>query len=442
MLINYCLLATSLIGSPQVQWELEHIGYPEEWIKEEKECLQVAIIGAGMAGIAAGYGLFRVGIHNIALFDAASEGEEGPWITYGKMKTLRTSKDATGPSLFTPSLSFQAWYENAYGNESWINLEKPTPRAWADYLFWLRTILKLPVLNNYRLQKIIPLDNDRFKLIFEGREPIIAKKVILATGRKGFEIPSFMKKIPKSFFAHTSEIRDYSIFKGKDIVIIGCGTSAYDSAGAALEEGAASVHLLFRRKQIPLINKLDALAHVGMEQGYHLLSDAWRYKIMHYIDQCGTAPTDEAIFHAQSYPNFYLNSETTVSNVRVENKLKISTNKKTYFADFIILATGYNCHAPEIPESNILFWKDRIEGPLGNFPYLGPHFQYLEKVPGMTPYLKHLYCFNYGALVSHGLVSCSIDALSAGALRLTQGIAADFFIENIEEFFLELQNYE
>lgn len=443
MLINYCLLASLLMGSleNQVHWELEHIGYPEEWVKEEKECLQVAIIGAGMAGIAAGYGLFRVGIHNIALFDAASEGEEGPWITYAKMKTLRTSKDATGPALFTPSLTFQAWYESTFGNESWEALEKPTPKEWADYLFWLRTVLELPVINNCCLKEIIPLANGHFELKFEGKESVFTKKVVLATGRKGFEIPSFMNKIPSSLFAHTSEIKDYSIFNGKDVAIIGCGTSAFDSAGAAIEAGAKSVNLLFRRKEVPGVNKLDALAHVGVEQGFHLLSDEWRYKIMHYIEECGIAPTREAILRLKPYPYVHLNAETTISSITEERKkLKVSTNKQVYLVDYIILATGFTVSVPELKNFNFLLWKDQIgkEETLGNFPYLGPHFQYF----GDSPHLKHLYCFNYGALVSHGLVSCSIDALSTGALRLTQGIAADFFTENIEEFFLELKKQE
>ena len=429
----------------QVHWELEHIGYPEEWVKEEKECLQVAIIGAGMAGIAAGYGLLRLGIHNIALFDAANEGEEGPWITYAKMQTLRSPKNATGPSLFTPSLTFQAWYEANYGTEAWVNLEKATPNEWANYLFWLRTILKLPVKNNYHLQAIIPLEDGRFLLRFEGKEAVITKKVILATGRKGFELPYFLQKIPKHFFAHTSEIRDYSIFEGKNIVVIGCGTSAFDAAGAALEAGASSINLLFRKKELSPVNKLDALAHVGVEQGFHLLSDEWRYKIMHYIDQCGTPPTEEAISRLKPFSQFNLCPETNILYITTErNKLKIYTNKKNYFSDFIILATGYSVTSPEANKFDILLWKDQIkrQESLGNFPYLGPHFQYLEKSPGSAPYLKHLYCFNYGALVSHGLVSCSIDAISTGAIRLTQGIAADFFMESIEEFYLELQNYE
>jgi hypothetical protein len=55
---------------------------------------------------------------------------------------------------------------------------------------------------------------------------------------------------------------------------------------------------------------------------------------------------------------------------------------------------------------------------IGTYPYLGEHFEFR----GSAPYLKDLYCFNEGALPSHGALPLSI-----GAERLAGEIAVDVF---------------
>lgn len=411
----------------RVIWELDRIGFPEEWT-EKGEMLDVAIIGAGMAGIASAYGLQRMGIHNITLYDESPSGEEGPWLTYAQMKTLRTPKDATGPCLFTPSLTFQAWYETVYGETAWDQLKKPSSQDWGNYLIWLRTILKLPVRNNCRLLEIVPL-NGYFEMKFENFSAF-AKKIVLATGRKGC---GGYESIPEIDALHTSEIKDYSLFKDKRIIIIGAGASAFDAAGAALEAGALSIDLLYRRSELPKINKMDALAHPGMERGFYSLPDPWKFKIIQYVEENGTPPTPEAIERVKGYNHFHLHPNTSI----------LMNGMFTY--DHLILATGFRVSIENTPElrhfsSAIKLWKD--VGFDSEFPYLGPHFQFQEKEPGSSPFLKHIYCFNYGAYLSFGSSSSSIDSISAGAEILSHGIAADFFHEQIDQFFNDLKTYQ
>lgn len=426
----------------RVAWELDHIGYPDDWAIEENDCLQVAVIGGGMAGIATGYGLFRAGIHHIAIIDENPLDQEGPWLTYAQMPTLRTPKEATGPCLFTPSLTFQAWYEAIYGCEAWDQLIKASSKDWGNYLNWLKTVLRLPISNNCKLQEIIPLENGTFRLVFNDFSAC-AQKVVLATGRKGFggyEIPEMMNSIPQNFYGHTATLRDYSLFEGKKIVIIGSGTSAFDAAVASIEAGATSVDILFRRKELPKVNKFDALAHVGMEQGFYKLSDDWKFRIIHYVESCGTPPPEEAILRISSHPKFRLNPGFAISKITHDGYKILIEGNKSITCDFIILATGFKVDVESVPElkpfaSQIKLWNQ------SPFPYLGPHYQFIEKEPGSAPFLKHLYCFNYGALMTHGLTSSSIDGLSTGALRLTEGIAADFFAEQIETFYNDLESY-
>lgn len=58
--------------------------------------LDVAIIGAGMFGIAAAVALVLKGVKNIRLFDSSEQGRSGPWTTYARMHTLRSPKDLPG----------------------------------------------------------------------------------------------------------------------------------------------------------------------------------------------------------------------------------------------------------------------------------------------------------------------------------------------------------
>jgi hypothetical protein len=79
---------------------------------------------------------------------------------------------------------------------------------------------------------------------------------------------------------------------------------------------------------------------------------------------------------------------------------------------------------------------------LGCFPYLGPNFEFMEIEPGVAPFLKNIYCFNYGAFLSHGLLSGEIPGISLGATRLARGISADFFLSESMLYFEKIRNWD
>lgn len=445
----------------QLAIDLERVGNPPEWRARQKDVLDVAIIGAGMAGTSAAFALNQMGILNICLFDQNPEGTEGPWLTYAHMKTLRSSKCATGPCLFIPTLTFQAWYEAKHGADAWHKMERATNAEWMEYLYWYRKVLKLPVVNEYKLEDLENIAPNLFRLTFNvnGTEKVVlAQKVILATGRAGFggyEIPAFMDKVPKKFYAHTAENIPFDELKDKRIAVIGCGASAFDTAGMALEHDAAAVDMLFRRETLPSVNKFAEFAYAGFEQGFHKLSDAWRWAFIAYACSYGIPPTPESVERVQKHPQFQLKPKHAILQVLPENNMvTIETSQGFSSYDMIILATGFHLGGDALPElgrivPHAALWRERIQNAqaadlehLGSAPYLGDHYQMIEKKPGDAPYLKHLYCFNYGALISQGLTSSSIDAISVGALRLAQGIAADFFTDDVEHFYHQLENYE
>ena len=79
--------------------------------------------------MAVGFGLLRDKVDNILVLDENPAGYEGPWVTYARMVTLRTPKYLTGPDLGVASLTFRAFWEAQYGEESWAAVGKIRARS-------------------------------------------------------------------------------------------------------------------------------------------------------------------------------------------------------------------------------------------------------------------------------------------------------------------------
>ena len=122
-----------------MQWLEPRIG------PDGQPALDVLIVGGGQSGIAIAAGLLRTMVTNILVVDQAPRGQEGPWLTYARMHTLRSPKDYTGPDLDLPSLGYQAWHEAQYGEAAWQALALITGKHWAAYLDWVRETVGVPV---------------------------------------------------------------------------------------------------------------------------------------------------------------------------------------------------------------------------------------------------------------------------------------------------------
>lgn len=448
----------------QVQEDLLKINLPvHPWILHSETyavpVLDVAIVGGGMAGMTAAFALIKEGITNIQVFDENPQDLEGPWMKYARMKALRSHKEEMGLALGIPSLTFHSWYEAKYGKEQWNNLAAvPTP-LWSKYLSWFRRTLNLPVENNCALVKLIP-SNNLLELRFscDGSPlTIFARKVVLATGREGSggcEVPCCLQDIPKRLYAHTAEMIDPQFFSQKRVIIIGAGASAFDAAGVALENGAKSVDMLVRRPSVLCFSKNSKLANPGFDHGFYHLGDEMKCHFFAEAFKGGIDPSVSAVERIKGFKNLYVHCCTSVEQV-IENEKEVivQTNKGNFHADFIVCGTGYGINLSQRSELEafrpaIMLWEKHVpkelldEVPmLGSFPYLGRSFEFTESEPGQAPYLKNIYCFNYGAFLSHGLLTGFVSGISLGATRLAQGIAADFFISESELYLNEVKNW-
>lgn len=436
--------------------ELELIGYPPSpWvISDHSDVYDVAIIGGGMAGLAAAFALRRYGISNVMIFDANPQGKEGPWLKYARMKHLRSTKFIPGPAQNIASLTFHAWFEAQFGSVAWDKLYKIPTTMWMDYLKWYRAVLNLPVENNAAVISIQPEDL-WFKLSIKkpvSQSEIYARKIVLATGREGFGgvvTPKFVKDLPRSLYAYTIEDIDFKELAGKRVGIVGAGASAFDAAAEALENLAASVAMFMRRPSIPCVNRVAALSYPGFVEGFYLLSDESRYQFFSEAMEGGPPPPFEALKRVAPFHNFSVWAGREINGAVVKgSEFELVTSRGIFDLDYLIIAAGYALDGSKQPELNMFYdkiqlWKHRPSfkrnGEFGEFPYLGSGFEFLEKKEGDAPYLKDLHCFNYAASLSHGFLSSDIPDISAGADRLAKNIAGHFFMQHWQEHCVSLE---
>lgn len=437
--------------------EFEYINFPEEsWVEPSPNQYDVVVVGAGMAGLAASFALKRLGISKIKIFDSSPKGYEGPWATYARMPTLRSGKELTGPSLEFPLITFRAWYEAYFGQDKWNQLGKIPTKTWMDYLRWFREVIDVSIENDHTLKAIQP-SKQGLNLIFDGKQ-ISTTKVILATGRGGFggsKLPHFINKLPLQSYARANDQIDFAILQNKKVGIIGGGASGFDAAAAALEAGSLHVDILLRRQELPYINKAASLTYSGFFEGYYHLNDEKRWKLMEICYRNGIPPPYEAVERIVLHPKFAFVRSAHIQDAKWENpKVYLETSRGSLTYDFLIFATGFDIDISNQPElkfiiDKIQLWSNRksIQGLAGpdwfhRSPYLGPHFEFIAKSPEEALHLKNIYCFNYAATLSHGLLSGDIPGIGVGAARLARGIASDFFGEGWTNYYRRLEEYQ
>ncbi|MGW1419031.1 NAD(P)-binding domain-containing protein [Bradyrhizobium manausense] len=429
-------------------------------IVDGESVVDVVIVGAGMAGLVASAMLKRLGVDNHLVLDRARAGEEGPWVTYARMRTLRSPKELTGPAMGMPALTFRAFYEAQYGSEAWKALDRAPRTMWMDYLVWYRKVLGLPVRNEASVERIHARPDDLFALDIRERgtlRKILARHVVLATGRDGLGgayVPPLADGIDRRFWAHSSDAIDFAKLRGKRLAVVGAGASAMDNAAAALESGAARLDLFIRRADIPRINKFTGIGSQGVVHGFVGLTDAWKWRFLDHTLRAQTPPPRQSVLRVSAYPHAHFHLASPIDELVVErDHLVVTTPKGRYATDFIIFGTGFKVDLalrPELAEfaPHIRFWRDRFPAPtdmdnaeLEGSPDLGDIFQFQEKVPGACPALSRLHCFNYPATLSHGKLSGDIPAISEGADRLARGIVRRLFVEDREIHFANLKAF-
>jgi cation diffusion facilitator CzcD-associated flavoprotein CzcO len=438
----------------QAARDLEILAYPTpDWVTPVRApdgtiALDCAIVGAGQYGVTIGAGLRRERVQRIELFDGAAIGREGPWVTFARMSMLRTPKTLTGPDLGLPSLSFRAWWEAQHGAAGWDAMFRIPRTAWMDYLTWYRRTLDLPVRNGWRLAGLTPVA-DLLHLTFDtpaGSRTIFARTCVLATGAAGsggFSIPEEIRQaVPKERLYHANDPLDPAIFKGMRIGILGAGASAFDTASAALQAGAVSADLCFRRPALPTTNPRRWMENAGYLAHYVDLSDARKWATMHRLLSIGQGPPKPTFDAAVALPGFALHPATGWDDVRwTGSDVGVTSGTRKFRFDAVVVATGMRVDFALRPELSALaadaaFWADRHapaldqrNEALGRFPYLDRFGAFTERQAGAAPWLSRVLTITRGATLSLGPVAASNSGMKYTAPRLIEGVKRRLFLD-------------
>ncbi|MDF3838314.1 NAD(P)-binding domain-containing protein [Cupriavidus basilensis] len=153
--------------------------------------------------------------------------------------------EAFASNLYAPQRGYTM---EAYCRQNHIAYEPVGMRlpleTFVDYGLWFQSHLvkhvrKVDVVGIHRKDGLFRLD------LSDGK-PLVARRVVIALGLKGFEqMPPVLQGLPRPYVAHSGEFGSLAWAKGKNIVLVGGGQSALGLA-ALLGEIGARVRILVR----------------------------------------------------------------------------------------------------------------------------------------------------------------------------------------------------
>jgi len=183
-------------------------------VKSETNPYDVLIIGAGQAGLAAGYHLQQTGLQ-YAILDAQTQSG-GNWSSY--YESLKLFSPARYSSL--PGYPFPG-DPNRY----------PFRDEVTDYLRAYSKHFQLPVLDKRRVTRVTrhtKNGTENFTLEVAGEESLHSRALIVATG--GFGKPYIPQLPGQSEFTgrqlHSAEYKNPETFPGQRVVVVGSANSA------------------------------------------------------------------------------------------------------------------------------------------------------------------------------------------------------------------------
>ena len=122
---------------------------------------------------------------------------------------------------------------------------------------------------------------DHFDIELESGETVSARKVVIAAGISQYRyLPPALADLPSKFASHSSEHHRMEKFAERDVLVIGAGSSAVDTA-VALREAGARAHLVTRRDRVPFHGKAPDRRSLlsRIKAPWSGLGPSWRSKL-------------------------------------------------------------------------------------------------------------------------------------------------------------------
>jgi len=125
----------------------------------------------------------------------------------------------------------------------------PVPiETFVDYGLWFQREL-VPEVEPVMV-KAVEWDGRGFDVQLDDGEEVRARRIALACGHVAFRhVPRVLRELPQDLVSHTVDHRDFGLFEGKEVVVLGAGQSALETA-ALLHERGATARVVARKGEI------------------------------------------------------------------------------------------------------------------------------------------------------------------------------------------------
>lgn len=316
---------------------------------------EVAVVGAGPYGLSIAATLATKRINHVVFGTPMQFWAE----TMPPNMALKTSWATAG---FTDPSAPYSLIDHAV--EAGLPHDESTPIRLETFVAYGREFQRrsVPTLNRTHVTEIRKL-NKSFLLSTEDGGMTEARRVVVATGIGEHRfIPEQLRSLPAQFLSHSATCGPFERFEGKDVIVIGGGASAIDTA-AALRQFGAHPTVVARRKQVryqspgnvkrSLIDRIRApdtklgpgwraLAVTTMPSLFHAMPV--RFRIMVVRRFLGPAASWPARQFVEGHVPFVLGAHmigAEISSDKVVVDLSVDGAKYQLSADHVIAATGY-----------------------------------------------------------------------------------------------------
>ena len=200
----------------------------------------VVVIGAGPNGLSVGAHLRHAGVEHRVFGNTM-----GAWQS-NMPAGMMLKSEPYASNISAPSTGFLARDYCNQAQEVYHDRVFSLSRAqFVGYGSWFANQL-VPDVEETEVTSLSQSSSGGFSLQTANGEQIRAARVVVATGIIPFAfIPPELSAFPSDLVSHTSEHPDLAGFQGKEVLVVGGGSSALETAALLLEHGAA-VKLVIR----------------------------------------------------------------------------------------------------------------------------------------------------------------------------------------------------
>jgi thioredoxin reductase len=381
----------------------------------------VAIIGAGPYALSTAAFLRRAGI------DATVFGEVmGFWHSMPTGMFLRSFRKASNIADPDGALTLDTFEADSERKVS-------TPIAlyeFIEYGHWFQRRAEIAV-DPRRVNRLVH-DGRGFRLDLSDGGSIAAKRVVVAAGITAFAWkPALFDTVEPELASHSSEHTEFGALAGKQVLVVGGGQSALESAALVREAGASAVEVMVRRPVVHYLRGERLYESAGILS--RLLYPSWGVgppglnwimgrpglfrrlppSVADPLAYRATRPAGAAWLRPRLEGIQFTTGRSVTAVQTVDSKVRLRLdNESERLVDHVLIGTGYrvDLRRYSFVDSDLL----RPLRLIGSFPRLSSSFE--SSVPG-------LYFVGAPAAASAGPGMRFVSHTGFAAAAITRGVS-------------------